>query len=357
MTLTPERTIQVFTIGDRAWSVDDVMDAAEFRGELAGLWDRVRWLERCRSVGVSLGEADEAALQEGVAQFRYDRELITAEETENWLESRGLTLEEFTGHFIREYWAGQLGDRLERTECGEPADVPALRRLLQIELLLSADFAEMAERLGWRQCVWADASGETPQARIDEERRRFVARTGGCADLLDRWAERLGRDRSWLEEAVAMEAAFRMETARVLTPLRREHVLEEMRGPLTRVEVEVLEVECLAAAREAILCVREDGSCLESVAREGGYPFRREEVLLESLPPEFHQKVLCAAAGEVLEPAARGDGYQLWRVLRKTEPALDDPLIGARIDRAVLDQHFRQLAAGRVQWLPGFMPP
>jgi hypothetical protein len=344
-------------MGARSWSIEDVIDAADFRGELAGWWDRVRWLERCRGESASMGEADETALQEAVAQFRYERELITAEETENWLEARGVSLEDFTGHFVREYWACRVGDQLERAAGNDPSDSSGLRHLLRIELLLSPDFARMAEALGWRQCVLEDLKGVIPPASISEARVHFLDRLGDQPESCDGWCARLDRNPSWLEEMLAMEATFGLETARVLTPDRRERALQEMRVALTRVELEVLEVECLAAAREAILCVREDGSCLESVAREGGYPFRREEVLLEGLPLELHQRVLCAAAGEVLEPAPRGDGFQLWRVLRKSEPGLDDPLIQARVDRAILDQHFRELAAGRVQWLPGFVPP
>ncbi len=53
---------------------------------------------------------------------------------------------------------------------------------------------------------------------------------------------------------LACEAAYQLEAGRVLTDEQRERLLHELRIPLTRVEVEVLEVECLAAAREATPC-------------------------------------------------------------------------------------------------------
>ncbi len=355
MTAATERTIPVFVVGDRSWTVDDVIAAAGFRGELDEWWAQVRLMDRCESEAARRGEAGEAALQLAVEQFRYERDLITAEETENWLEARGLTLDDFSDHFIRRHWMERLGSEMEMSA---PSDlsVPFQHRdWLRIELLLSGGFEKMAVELSWRICVVEkDAAGMMPE-RIEEERAGFLERTG--AKTCEDWCARHDRDRNWLEEMLAAEAAYRMEAKRVLTVPRGERMLHDLRMPLTRVELEILEVECLAVAREAVLCVREDGACLEEVAREGGYPFRRQEVLIESLAPELQQKALCAAPGEVLEPMARGDGFNLARVMRKTEPTLNDPEVRARIEREILEHHFRDLTASRVQWQPGFAPP
>ena len=78
---------------------------------------------------------------------------------------------------------------------------------------------------------------------------------------------------------------------------------------------------------------------------------------LESLAPGLREKALCAAPGEVLEPVVRGDGFNLLRVVRKTEPMLEEADVRVRIEREILEHHFRDLTAGRVEWQPGFAPP
>ena len=64
----------------------------------------------------------------------------------------------------------------------------------------------------------------------------------------------------------------------------REREIAALRLPLTRFEVETIELDSLDAAREALLCVREDGMSMEEVATEGRYPYRHPEVLLEEIP-------------------------------------------------------------------------
>jgi hypothetical protein len=357
MTLTPELMLPVFSVGDRSWSVDDVIVAAHFRGELDGWWKEVLRWDACESRGTDPGGADEAALQSAIEQFRYERDLITAEETERWLEARGLTLDDFSDYFVRH-------SRGQRPAGEGPAIPPAFseptarqRDLLRIELLLSGGMEAMAVGLSWRLAALDGNGTGISSELIEAERARFFQRTGLGARDVAHWAASTQRDQSWLEEMLACEAAYQLEAGRVLTDEQRERLLHELRIPLTRVEVEVLEVESLAAAREATLCVREDGACLEEMARQGGYPHRREEVLIENFPPELQQRILCAALGEVLEPIPQGDGFCLWRTMAKTEPELDDAGIRARVERQLLELHFSDLAARCVRWQPGFAPP
>ena len=94
---------------------------------------------------------DDERLQAMSDQFRYERDLITAEETERWLEDRGLTLDDFNAHFLRHYWA----DTFERaSRAGAPRLPLGARRLAGLssiaELLLSGELDRMAQQLSWR---------------------------------------------------------------------------------------------------------------------------------------------------------------------------------------------------------------
>jgi hypothetical protein len=52
----------------------------------------------------------------------------------------------------------------------------------------------------------------------------------------------------------------------------------------------------------------------------------------------------------VLEPLPRGDGFELWRVIRKIEPQADDPAIRLRIEQRLLNRHFSELAKRHVNF-------
>ena len=46
---------------------------------------------------------------------------------------------------------------------------------------------------------------------------------------------------------------------------------------------------------------------------------------------------------DVLEAMARGDGFELCRVITKSEPRLEDPIVKSRVDQRLLDQYFSLL--------------
>jgi hypothetical protein len=148
---------------------------------------------------------------------------------------------------------------------------------------------------------------------------------------------------------VAIEAAYHGRCDALLVPHARERELVMLRLPLTRFETEIIELESHDAAQEALFCVREDGMSMQEVAAEGRYPYQREDFLLEDIPIDAQQRFLSVSAGDVLEPMARGDGFQLCRIVKKIEPHADDPRVKSQIDQRLLDRHFSELASKYVE--------
>jgi hypothetical protein len=64
---------------------------------------------------------------------------------------------------------------------------------------------------------------------------------------------------------------------------------------------------------------------------------------------DAQQRFLSVSAGNVLEPIARGDGFELCRVVNKIEPHADDPTVKSRIDQRLLDRHFSELTSKYTQ--------
>lgn len=341
----------IFSSGAADYSVRDVIDAGQFRGELEPLWsEHLRWRAAENSAQALGAEVDRSAIDEASVAFRYEYDLITAEETERWLEARALTLGDFSEHFVRQYWVKTLGTRaqLEQREfLGAPIEE---RETFVTDLIFSGDLDRLAGQLAWRVAAIASSKERPEQAAVAEERVRFLQRSAIDAADLEPWLDALGRSASWLEEMLVLEAAYRLSSARVLTPDGFKREISSLRLPLTRLEVEMIELDSRDAAREALMCVREDGRSMEEVAREGRYPYRRREMVLEQIPVEQQQSFLSLTPGSILQPQERDDGFVLSRLIAKHEPKLDDPQVRARIEQRLLQRHFSDLSSGRIQW-------
>ena len=341
----------IFTCGGVSYTEKDVIDAALFRGEVEPIWrELLRTIECENQAGEQ--EPEEGALDNAAEEFRYNHDLITAEETEHWLEARGLTLDDFGEYFSRRYWGENWEGKVEPEKIDYISAAEDDRELLRADLILSGEFDKMATELTWRTAAnFAAKDDNVEPAPIDAEEKLFLERVGIDQARLDAWLSGIGRDRDWLNEMLRMEALLRRKKEELLTPRARKTELAALRLPLTRFEVEVVEVESSDAAREASLCVTTDGLSMEEVAEEGRYPFRRVELLLQDIDNDLQQKFLSVLPGKVLEPIAHGDAYELCRITKKIEPDADDPVLQERIDQSILDRYFSQLVANHVQWL------
>ena len=335
----------VCACGDQEYTARDAIEAAIFRGELDEKWnkflDRVEAERRADELDLDL---DEAAISAAAEAFRYQHDLITAEETEAWLANRGLTFDDFSDYFTREYCASAVRENISPEKVGYDSAAPELRELFVADLILSGELDHMTTQLIWRLAARCAEKEITPDA-VSAEERSFLDRAGIKRAQLGKRLERLGRDATWFNEMLALESAYRRRYETLVVPLARKRELAILRLPLTRFETEVIELESRDAAQEALFCVREDGMSMEEVAAEGRYPYRRADFLLEDIPAEGQQRFLSVSAGDVLEPLARGDGFELCRIISKVEPQPDDPTVKSRIDQRLLARHFSELAS------------
>ncbi len=341
----------VFTSGNESFTVRELIDFASFRGELEPVWkELLRIVAAEEKADEEELEMDDSAIDQAAETFRYEHDLITAEETEQWLDERGLTLNDFSEYFVRHYW----GDALDDTEPAavDYASAPnELRELLVVELILSGELDRIAKRLSWRVAGSREPgrNGLDPEV-VTAEEKRLLERTGFDENHLTAWLQAMNRDHKWFSNALEIEALYRQRSEALLNKQACEHEVAALRLPLTRFELETVELDSLDAAREALLCVRDDGMSMEEVATEGRYPYRRAELLLEDLPEDLQQKFLSVSSGEILEPIARGEGFYICRVIEKAEPKADDDAVRARAERSILERHFSELTTKHIQW-------
>ncbi len=339
----------VCTCESREYTPRDAIDAALFRGELDSKWaEFLRCVESEKRADELDLDLDDDAIATAAEAFRYEHDLITAEETEAFLANRGLTLDDFTDYFTRHYCAGAITEKVPSEDIDYISASSELCQVFMAEAILSGELDRMTTELMWRLAVRC-AEKEVDSEALAAEERSFLDHNKIEPAQLSNWLERLGRDLEWFNEMVAMEAVYRRRCETVLVPQARQRELVMLRLPLTRFETEVIELESHDAAQEALFCVREDGMSMEEVAIEGRYPYRRVDFLFEDIPSDAQQRFLSVSAGDVLEPVARGDGFELCRIIEKIEPKPDDPSIKVHIDQRLLSRHFSELASKYTQ--------
>jgi hypothetical protein len=346
----------IFSSGDRAFTAKEVVDCAVVRGEIDPLWKVFLRVTECdRLANERELEVEEAALDSAAIAFRYEYDLITAEETERWLEDRGVSLAEFSDYFGRQYWGRSYSGTLDPPKSSYETAPPEEKDLFLVDLILSGSLDRMAERLSYRVAAQADEERDD-NASLDDERARFLAGAKiNQAELAD-WLALLGRDQEWLDEILAADAAYQRRVSQILTEQALQKELAPMHLNLTRLELETVEVDSRDAAAEVIACVRNDGMEMSEVAEESRYPFHCREVLLEDIPSEQQQRFLSVKAGTLFDPIPRGDAFEVWRVKTRTEPSLQDPVIRARLESRIVDRCFNELRSKHIDW-KFYLPP
>ncbi|MEP6604215.1 MAG: hypothetical protein ABJB69_09730 [Spartobacteria bacterium] len=338
----------VCACGNAEYTARDAIEMALFRGDLEPRWQEFlrRLAAEKRALELDL-DVDDEAFDAAAEAFRYDHDLITAEETEQWLAARELNVDDFSEYFLWVCW-GRTPPEGTETQPMDYLSAPAdLRDLFTIEMILSDQLDYVTTRFTWRLASLAELK-DVDLAQVAEEKENFLERNKLKASELGPWLEKLGRDEEWFSQRTTMEAAFRQRLKALLGPNAHQKELSSLRLQMTRFGIEVIELESRDAAQEALFCVREDGMSMEEVAKESQYPYRRAEFILEDLNEEVQQRFLSVTPGQLLDPLPRGEGFELCRITSRAEPQVDDPVIRGRIEQRLMNRHFAELAAKHV---------
>lgn len=262
------------------------------------------------------GECDESAVEAAVADYRYARDLVSAEECEEWLARRGLDYADLVAYARRRLCGAHLP--------GPPANVGALAPAADADALADAllDPAFDAQALELARLVaFACEQGET-LADVDP------------ATAWPHWQVRAS---TWLQARTGSGEC------------RRE--LERNALAWTRLGGVLVEFDDAAAAREARACVEVDGEDLGTLASAMGFPWREFRAESDALPPVVAGVLAHAATGS-LQLADLGDGrHCLVRLLSREPPSLDDPEIAARVHAALRARALDVLVGRHVHWL------
>src|SRR4029079_12091671 len=245
------RDVIVCACGTREYTARHAIDAAIFRGELEQTWQMfLRNMAAGERADELELELDESAISAAAEHFRYRHDLSTAEETERWLAIRGLTFEDFSDYFARQYCVGAVDKSFCSEQIAYTSASQEFRHLFVAELILSGALENMTNKLMWRLAARCAGNEPAPDA-ITAENLKLLQRMAIEPAQLPSWLEEMGRDLQWLDEMLAIEAAYGTHCDTLLIPEARQRELMVLRLRLTRFEVELVELESHDAAQEA----------------------------------------------------------------------------------------------------------
>jgi len=285
---------------------------------------------------------DDAALDAAANTFRYARDLLTAEETEAWLARAGIDVDAWSDALMRDLLRQAV---VPAPDGNAPAALPAGLddRTLIAELVCTGEFPRLAVAFAEAAAV-AAAAGAMPHTMAGPSAADIAAGHApwfsGRKTLTDR-----------LTRIAAIVAADAVVTAAAVTPAALETQLDRARLDWVRVDAERLTFPSAEAAREAVLCVREDGLTLSEVAIESRRSVDDERAVLDEIDPRLRDAVLSASPGDTLGPIDIDGRFTLVHIVAKTAPSLADPLVRGRAEAAVVAALRTRAGLARVRWV------
>ena len=330
----------VFEVEGERFRWGDVILAATVWGEWPEFERTVREGLACAARADREGEPFPPDRLEAAAdEFRYERDLYSAEETEAWLAARDISVPKWRAFVRRTTLRRAWADELEATLAADPPTDHAVTDELWVEGRCSGTFEADATRLAQLAAVAAqtgvDAPAETkPAATTDlpildmseEVRREIIARI----DRLTRAEEALRR--------------------RVLTPDAVEEEVTRRQLEWVRIDGRYLHFPELSAAKEAELLISEDGLTIEDAAERSGTRLHKGAWYLDQVQPPLSLALIGAQAGDLVGPVDSAKGFLILQVDDRVAPSGTDPAIRERAEGRIVATAMAIAANDLVRW-------
>jgi len=339
----------VFTAGGRTYCWEDVIFAAMAWGEWGLLRKETReglsCAKRMRETGES--PADEE-METALREYRYRRRLISGEDAEGWLRQWGLCIVDLKKYIcmslLKKRWEEGMEEIVARFRVSDEEINGAVKTVG----VCSGRLVALCRKLAVRASIHERWSGEKGSVTSLEKDmlETFTRNIGDCAETCvapDAVGERL-------KALAGMEASYRDFCTAQCTP-------DALRKEIQSHNIEWIRIDCLClsttaeqAAREAALCVREDGEGIADVSARMKCRVQEDHFYLDQVEPSLYGSFLCARKGELVGPIHVDGDHRLFFIQTKQMPSEDDPSLRQRAHDAILGHIFDSEIRRMVRW-------
>ena len=347
----------LFQVKDRIYTWKDVLAHGEFLGTLkTHLKNLEEGIVSCKYAELNGTEINPEEIQCAANALRYRLNLITAEETEEWLRSRELSLRDLNTFLCRNIFRSYFANELNEIRGQVTLNRADIFNDLWPEFVLSEVFPKLVIPLVWRTII-SDLELISTSSINDFE----IKKVGD--DFCLREGQKIGESPGHLKSCLflqenfdfylILEAKFRKYCEQILTQESAELLLKLLHKHLIRIEYESASFVDLEHAREAFLCVTEDGLSLNCIASQTGGSYIKSTQFLDEIPETLRRLLLSAGIEEAIPPRAgeKKDEFYIHRVLKKIEPKIEDPQVVFRLRRECMKENLGPIAKAKITWL------
>lgn len=315
----------MFIVDGAEFGWDEIVAAAQVWGEWRPFVEQTRQSLACLLLAAETGELPAGAeTRETATAFRYAHNLISAEETRTWLNEWGMTVEDWMnclrGQLLRERWA----NRLNEIAAANPVSDEEVAEVIKNYAVCDDKLIGWARKLAGRAAI------------------AFVAAGSGSFDSA-------GLSPRELVERV--EAGFATRRRLAVTPNSLEACIARRRLDWIRFDCRYVWFPEERIAREAALCVTEDGLTLDEVAYDARSIVQQWNFYLDEIDADARPHFLAALAGEWLGPIKMLEGFPLFSIVNKQAPAESDPQIRRRAEQVIINSLIEKEMNERVRWM------
>jgi len=316
----------VFCVGSEEYRWDDVILAAKLRGDWAKLEKELREGLACVTrMHEAEEEIDAEELESAANDFRYERDLVTAEEADAWLKQWDLSAEAWMDYIhrclLRRKWADELAEIVGRF----PVTKGEIQNCLRAEAVCSGYLARFAQALAARASAFEKAREEG-------------------------WMREAAQSAKRIKRIHRLEAGYRSFRDHVVDSQGLKDQVGWRRLDWIRFDCRYVLFPDEQMAREAALCVREDGMQLDEVAANAKIGLHEAPIYLEEIDPSLRDRFLSAGKGALVGPLDWDKGFALFVVEDKILPALEDPATRQRAEESLIQNAINREIANRVKW-------
>lgn len=343
----------VFTVGRRKYRWEDVVLAGHLWGDVARLEHRTREAIACHKRLDDGGEALTEAEVEGAAEeWRYERDLLSADDLLEWLTARGIDMDNWLGYIDRlallTRWSTEL-DGIVRAYEVSSDEVDAA---MYVEAVCSGILGVLAERLAGQAAVYDRLTEPSSRSKTSTKSQRKDLLAALPAHVKRRGvigvAPAATRERADLVADIV--ASFDRFVDEIAAPAALEREIEAHALDWTRMVCETVAFSSEEAAREAALLIREDGMRLRQAAKVATAVVRKAAYVLEDVDGELKDRLVGALPGELIGPLDGESGSLLVWVVDRVSPSITDAPILARARERVIRRTIRREISRRVRW-------
>jgi hypothetical protein len=308
----------IFSVGKFDYRWEDVLLAARQSREWVTLQENIRKELACLKRIDDDDSLDPEEIDQAASDFRYSKDLISAEDMEAWLENRRMSTEEWIEYIERQLLLNKYQDQIEEIVIEFPVNDEDVKGLIFVEGICSGLFRKISKRLAGYAAV-SDAMQPEEEKSVRPDFKK-------------------------------METFFELYRSRIVTPEAIEQNIQSHIMDWTRFDLQCIYFPDEQMIREAILCVREDGSSLPEIAAQTKARYSEESLYLEDLEPAIRDSLPGSQIGDLLGPFPSEEGFVLYCVIQKIIPSVDDESLRTRAMENVLQKSLNSEINNRVKW-------